>query len=403
MTATIPDADSLDLAVPRLDESLRILLIEDNPGDARLIRELLADVPSRPFVLESVSRLASGLERLARGGFDVVLLDLLLPDSRGLDTFTRLQRRFGDLPVVVLTGLDDEELALASLQAGAQDYLVKGNVTSNSLARSMRHAVERARRHKAEALLQAAHEEFRIAREIQQRFFPDSPPSVPGFDCAGASYSAEATGGDYFDFIPMQQGAVGVVIADVSGHGFGPALLMAETRAYLRALALTRRDVAELITLVNQFLAADTDDERFVTLFLGRLDPTQRSFVYTSAGHLAGYVLDRQGQTKALLESTGFPLGIDVAAEYTAAPAVQLEPGDIVFLLTDGVIEAFNGTKTLFGVERALQVIAQHRAAPARQIVEALYAAVCEFCQCRPHDDCTMIVVKVDDAATPST
>ncbi|MFQ5882987.1 MAG: GAF domain-containing protein, partial [Candidatus Methylomirabilales bacterium] len=131
---------------------IKVLLVEDNPGDARLIREMLAEVKSTPFDLETTDRLSTGLERLAAGGIDVVLLDLLLPDSRGLDTVGRLRAQAPEVPVVVFTVLGEETLAVKAIREGAQDYLVKGQMHSHLLVRAMRYAIERKR---AEAQLQA--------------------------------------------------------------------------------------------------------------------------------------------------------------------------------------------------------------------------------------------------------
>src|SRR5262245_21470072 len=228
----------------RAPREVRVLLVEDNRGDARLIQEYLAEVEGLAFRLECADRFAAGLDRLARGGIDVVLLDLSLPDARGLETFVRLHAECPGVPVVVLTGFNDEVLAVKAVQEGAEDYLVKGYVNGNLLARSLSYAIERFRRRVAERALRETHEQLRAAREIQQRLFPASAPRLPGLDVAGASFPADATGGDYFDYIPVADGSVGVVVADVTGHGFGPALVMASARAYLRALAQTHTDVA---------------------------------------------------------------------------------------------------------------------------------------------------------------
>ena len=126
-------------------KQIQILLIEDHPGDARLMRELLAEVKSPAFELEWVERLSLGMKRLAEGGIDVVLLDLALPDSQGLETFIRLHSEAPEVPIVALTGLNDEAFAVEAVQKGAQDYLVKGQVDSNVLARSLRYAIGRHR------------------------------------------------------------------------------------------------------------------------------------------------------------------------------------------------------------------------------------------------------------------
>jgi DNA-binding response OmpR family regulator len=125
------------------DRPLRVLLIEDNPADARMIREMLSGLQDAALELDTVDRLSTGIETLAREGLDAVLLDLSLPDSQGLDTFLGLRERAGGVPVVLLTGLDDEALAIRAVHEGAQDYLIKGQVNGPLLSRALRYAVER--------------------------------------------------------------------------------------------------------------------------------------------------------------------------------------------------------------------------------------------------------------------
>jgi PAS domain S-box-containing protein len=250
-------------------------------------------------------------------------------------------------------------------------------------------------RKRAERELRENQEQFRVAREIQQRLFPKSAPACPGFDIGGATFPAEATGGDYFDYLPMLQDRLGMVVGDVTGHGVGPALLMAETRAYLRVLAGRREDPGEILTRANAILAEDVGSERFVTLFLGRLDPKTRRFLYASAGHPAGYILGPQGAIKHILRRTGIPLGMKIDTQYIAAPEVSLAPGDLLLMLTDGIEETSAADGSLFGLERILQVIREQQARPAREIVQGLYEAVRAFAGHSPQlDDITLIVGK---------
>ena len=153
------EATDLSIAIP-----IMALLIEDNPGDAGLFREMLAEAQNTSFSLEYADRLSAGLERLALGGIDLLLLDLSLSDSQGLDTLVRARAQAPQTPIVVLSGLDDEALAVQAVRAGAQDYLVKGQADSRLLVRAMRYAIERkqaeeALRHYA-AELQARNDEL---------------------------------------------------------------------------------------------------------------------------------------------------------------------------------------------------------------------------------------------------
>jgi PAS domain S-box-containing protein len=253
-----------------------------------------------------------------------------------------------------------------------------------------------AERKRAEAELRENEEQFQVARDIQQRLFPKSAPRLAGFDIAGASHPAEATGGDYFDYLPMLHDRLGVLVGDVTGHGIGPALLMAETRAYLRVLAGRREDVGEILTRANSILAEDVGSERFITLFLARLDPSTRSMNYASAGHPAGYLLDAQGRIKRGLPRTGVPLGIKHDTEYASSSPIELESGDLLLLVTDGIEESTSPDDSFFGVERTLDVVRSNQTKSAREIVDALYQAVCAFTQgAQQADDVTAIVIKV--------
>jgi serine phosphatase RsbU (regulator of sigma subunit) len=239
-------------------------------------------------------------------------------------------------------------------------------------------------------------QEIRAASLIQQKLFPTTPPACPGFEIWGAAYPAEETGGDYFDYITLGDGVTDIVVGDVSGHGYGPALIMAATRAYLRALAVTQAPFGDILATVNRVLNADVGDAHFVTLMLARINPGTRSLVYTSAGHMPGYILDDSGAVRARLDSTSIPLGILDEGDFPPAPPVALQPGDLVFLYTDGVVEATAPDGSLFGIERALDVIRSTRGEPARQIVQALERSSREFArQQRRHDDFTAIVIKV--------
>jgi PAS domain S-box-containing protein len=144
------------------DKPVELLLIEDNPGDARLIREYLSEIKNNPYLLECADQLSKGLELLAGRDVDLVLLDLCLPDSQGFDTFARVHALVPDLPIVVVTGSNDEMLAVQAVQTGAQDYLVKGEIDSGLLSRAMRYAIERK---KTEIALRKAREELEVRVE----------------------------------------------------------------------------------------------------------------------------------------------------------------------------------------------------------------------------------------------
>jgi PAS domain S-box-containing protein len=243
--------------------------------------------------------------------------------------------------------------------------------------------------------------EMRLAGVVQQQFYPQEPPDVPGLDIAGAVFSAEATCGDYFDFIPMRNDSLGVAIGDVSGHGLGPALVMAQTRAYLRAFAQTEDNVAEILGRVNKVLFPDLRSGFFVTLLLAAIDLSTRRVVYASAGHTPGHILDPSGEVKHVLARTGMPLGVEAESAYELAGDIVLEPGDLVMFLTDGVTESRSPQGEFFEAEGALAVVKAHRHERARQIVEHVHSGIRDFrASQRQLDDITMVVCKLNADAT---
>jgi sigma-B regulation protein RsbU (phosphoserine phosphatase) len=190
---------------------------------------------------------------------------------------------------------------------------------------------------------------------------------------------------------------VAIAVGDVSGHGLSAALLMAETRAYVRSLVRTITDLGEILRQLNLFLCDDTEDERFVTLVLTILDPARRSLVFSSAGHIPGYLLDHSGATRRELHSTGMPLGIFGEAEFPPSQEIPLAPGDLLVLLTDGATEAQNEDGEFLEAEGVLRVIERERRRTSAGIIRRLRSAVEEFGAHDPQrDDITAVVCKVD-------
>ncbi|MBC8870804.1 MAG: SpoIIE family protein phosphatase [Planctomycetes bacterium] len=255
-------------------------------------------------------------------------------------------------------------------------------------------------RKRMEQTLREQEAQFLAAQQIQEHLLPDAPPRLPGFDIAGACYPAEFAAGDYFDFVPLSRECMGVVVADVSGHGIGPALLAASTQAHLRSLAETPAEIDEILSRINRFLIREAQGEHFVTLLLARLDHQSRILAYANAGHPSGYILDGAGRLRTSLTSTGYPLGIVAKAEFPAGDPTQLAPGDTVLLLTDGLLEAMSSDGDSFGTERTLDVFSANRTKPAAEIIRSIYQAVQEFTGgTLLVDDVTLVVIKVDSEA----
>ncbi|MEJ2108395.1 MAG: SpoIIE family protein phosphatase [Acidobacteriota bacterium] len=245
--------------------------------------------------------------------------------------------------------------------------------------------------------LQEQQFQMSLARAVQQQFYRIPFPKVEGFTFAGEAFPADATGGDYFDFLILPENNIGVTIGDVCGHGIGSALLMVELRAYLRAFVQQGTDVGEIFSLTNNALVSDLEQDRFATLIFCCLDPSTKSFVYASAGHTPGYILGKDGTVKQTLNSTDIPLGFMPDHKFTCSDPIQLESGDILALLTDGIIDAERPDQKAFGVKRTLTYIQEHINEDLKDIVTGLYRTVRDFSDGMPQvDDITALFCKVE-------
>jgi phosphoserine phosphatase RsbU/P len=244
---------------------------------------------------------------------------------------------------------------------------------------------------------------LQIAHEVQQRL-NTTVASLPGFDIAGTVCSAMLTGGDYFDFIQQPDGCLCIAIGDVSGHGFGAALVMAETRAYVRSYAMLESDVGAILSRVNNALVPDLEGEQYVTLLLARLDPRTRSLEYAGAGHIPCYLLNPSGEIRHVMESTGLPSGLFAGSQYCCSPAIPLDYGETLVLLTDGVTEAANNDEAQIGAGKALEFIKCHPQNSAAELVRGIHEVVRAFTGGGPpSDDITSVICKVGLPAMAAT
>lgn len=372
---------------PRPSLPTRILLIEDSNTDAMLIQAHLRKADAS-FVVRREVRLADGLTQVDRGEADVILLDLNLPDSAGLDTFRTLFKHALQIPIVVLSGQDDVNLAVDAVSLGAQDYLTKGEASRSSLARSIRYAIERSRRQRAE-------QELSAAGEIQRRLFPQTSPKLDGFDIFGRCEPANKAGGDYFDYFPMKDNCQGIVVADVAGHGIGPALIMSETRAILRSLATTYPDPSDILTRANQVLSEDLHNNVFVALILVCLDPLKGELRFASAGH-PGLLFDMNGQIRTRIQSFDPPLGVVDDHPFATHEYKHLQAGDTLLLFTDGIVESFNDCDEQFGEGQLVNTVAETAGESSRETIDEIFDRVHKFSsETAYQDDMTAVVVKM--------
>ena len=247
----------------------------------------------------------------------------------------------------------------------------------------------------AYAVKQKMERDMALARRIQQSLLPKANPQIPGFDIAGWNQPADATGGDFYDFLPLPEGRLGLLLADASGHGIGPALLASVCRAIVRALATTTGQLDAILTGTNALLNQDLQPGHFITLFLGLLDAATGRLDYVSGGHGPLLYYRPADDTTRILGSTTLALGILPTVDGTPATPLHMQPRDVLILITDGFHEWANPQREDFGVDRVFDVIRRNHDRSAADMIDALYAAVRAFADPTPQDDdLTAIIVK---------
>jgi serine phosphatase RsbU (regulator of sigma subunit) len=254
-------------------------------------------------------------------------------------------------------------------------------------------SIEKAVLHKQIVEKQQMDRQLETARQVQASLLPAHPPMVPGFDIAGLNLPTWDIGGDYFDYLPLPGGRLGLVIADVSGKGLSAALLMATFRAALRTEVRKDLPIPEVIGEVHQTLVDSMDASRFVTAVYGVLDPESASFTYVNCGHNPPILLHAAGDHE-LLPTGRWAIGMFSSRDVSTS-TVRLGNGDTLLLYTDGVVEVTDANLVEFGDARLLEVLSRCTERPARDIVRALLDETRLYSgRSRFEDDFTLLVIK---------
>jgi len=346
-------------------DQVPVLLVEDDDGDALLVEELLLEVDA-PVVVKRARSLGQATTLISDAA--CVLLDLGLPDSQGLQGLRQLLGIEPEAAVVVLTGQASEHLGEQAVRAGAQDYLVKGEVDGPMLHRVIRYAVERRRATEAQRELRIAQvlaqENARLERGLlPSPLLADSRLSVSARCLAGGQQ--HLLGGDFYDVVEAADGWVHALIGDVCGRGPAEAALGVCLRVAWRTLVLAGRPADEILATLNQLLEHERqDDTMFATLCMVSVTPDRRTGWVRMAGHLPPLLLTGGGVLE-LQTPTSPPLGLGQMHDWPGTP-VRLDGSWSILLYTDGLIEGRIGKGSeRLGSEGLMELIKDAlRAAP---------------------------------------
>jgi len=370
--------------------STQILLVEDNPDDVFAVQRWL-EKSDRNYELRVAATLGEAQETFKQQRPDLILLDLTFEESTGLDSLYQVLSFADELPIVILTGYGDHRMALEAVRIGVEDYVIKNDITrSEHLTQAIDLAIERYRRKLAEHSIVAFENQMDLAQRIQQTLLPEAGEHYDRVCWGGRCEPAEQTGGDFYDLMRLPDASLAVMIADVSGHGLGPAMLMMETRAILRAMSLVCDDPGTILSVTNQILCQDIRLRYFATLFFGVFSPDRTVLRYASAGH-PGYLLRSDCQPRPLT-SNDPPLGVVTEQTYSTAAIDSIAVASTLLLFTDGVLDFLSDNTEECTFVRAVELANEHAGGTVAEMLDVLFANI--DCHDGKRDDCSALLVR---------
>lgn len=380
----------------------RILVVDDN-DDNRYTLTLYLELEGYADIAIAEDG-EQAIAILKEREFDLVLLDVMMPNVDGYQVLSWMkgQKKFNDLPVIMISALNELSSVVRCIELGAMDYLQKP-FNQHLLRARLGASLDKKRlRDEVNTHLARLEQELQAARDLQMSMLPqDFPEPTPEFpvDIHGLIQPAREVGGDLYDFFTTENGALCFFVGDVSGKGMPAALFMARTKSLIRIateLMCAREsgaEPAEIIGRVNRELCQNNSDMMFVTLFFGMLNPATGEVAYCNAGHNPPYRASG-GVLTAIDDGKGIILGVRPQAAYQTG-MMTLAPDETLYLFTDGVTEAYDLSGALFSEERLEAVLRASAGRSSRAVVEVVSDAVKSFVTTAlPSDDITMLALR---------
>lgn len=378
-------------------DGLRILLVEDDDVDRARVHRAVKKAGLSLTIVDAVD-LAEGRAFLEKEKFDCAVTDFNLPDGTAMDLLAFNRERGDDrVPMVVLTGHDDDGLAISALQEGAEDYLVKERFEIESFKRSVRYAMERASlRRNLESTNARLQRELEVGGTIQTSILPRKL-EVDDLEIAASMSPATEVGGDYYDLLPAAGGAW-IAIGDVAGHGMAAAIVALMTQSVIAGVSRALPDAtpSRVVTILNEVLHDNIrnrlQQDEHVTFTLLRYHQGGR--VVFSGAHEEIVVWRSESDTVETVMTPGTWLGArrDVS-DVTSDAELALAVGDVMILYTDGVTEAFDARGDMFELERMVDILQANATESCQVIHDAIRDAV-EGWMSDQDDDVTLMVIR---------
>ena len=379
------------LRMNQVQKPHKILVVDDEPDlEPLVLQRMRRNIRAGRYQFVFAHNGLEALDRLRQeADIEMVLSDINMPQMDGLTLLEQIPKVDPNVRCVVVSAYGDMENIRTAMNRGAFDFVTKPVDFEDlkvTIDRTLRHLAEWREALASRDKLVALQNELDLASKMQQSILPTRFPGGADFRIFGQMEPARAVGGDFFDIMHLDQGRIGLAIADVSDKGVPAALFMMSTRTLLKGAAVGLADPGTVLHEVNDLLNEDNETSMFVTVLYAVYDPASGAFTYANGGHNSPLMVRADGSSELLPLTGGIALGVAPDFEYRQN-TITLAPGDTLVLYTDGVTEAMNGAQEEFGVERLRGVFAAAPPGDSRETSQAVFNAVHAFAGDTPQSD----------------
>ena len=386
-------------------ESYRILVVDDEPDlEPLMLQRMRRDIRSGRYKFVFAQNGVEALEKLRQeNNIDMVLSDINMPQMDGLTLLEQIPKVDPNIRSVIISAYGDMKNIRMAMNRGAFDFVTKPVDFEDlqvTIDRTLRNMAEWREALQSRDRLVALQNELDVARGMQQSILPTRFPKDPSYAVYGKMQPARNVGGDFFDVMYLNDGRVGLAVADVSDKGVPAALFMMSSRTLLKGAAIGVGLPGEVLREVNDLLIEDNEGGMFVTLLYAVYDPSSRELTYANGGHNSPLVVHPDGTSALFPLTDGIALGIAPDLSYKQN-TVTLSPGDSVIFYTDGVTEAMNSEEEEFGLDPLSEFFRTNPPENPEETTAAVFDAVNAFAgEMAQSDDITCLVLHCNEASS---
>ncbi len=372
-------------------DPFKILVVDDEVDlEPLMLQRMRRHIRAGQYSFVFAHNGIEALERLREeADIDMVLSDINMPQMDGLTLLEQIPKVDPNIRSVIISAYGDMKNIRTAMNRGAFDFVTKPldfDDLQITIERTVSHLIEWRDALSSRDKLVMLQNELDVATKMQQSILPTKFPSGPDYRSFASMEPARNVGGDFYDVIPLENGRIGLTIADVSGKGVPAALFMMSSRTLLKGAAIGNHEPGDVLREVNNLLVEDNETMMFVTLFYALYDPHSGLLTYANGGHNAPLIRHADGSSTLLPLTGGIALGVIDGIEYEQAE-VRLERGETLILYTDGVTEAMNEAEEEFGLDRLAAVLTSHPSNDPEEVNGAIFEAVRAFAGDAPQSD----------------